>query len=178
MYPFYSISPWYGKIALGNYKGLDGLQFMHTHQERFGEGENERWEHTLQGDYDLVRFINENIGGHPVLVEADGSSYTTFGRIAVATGVQNIFNWYVHQQLWRSSDFDAFNERVSDIRTIYTSHDAEEVRALLDKYNVEYIVIGRLEHIKYEEALNVEMLLSKGEVIFDNGTSKLIRVQR
>ncbi len=84
------------------------------------------------------------------------------------TGLPTVEGWYVHEWLWRG-DTEDLNEKKAEIETIYTSEDEEEVWGLLAKYHVEYIFVGQMEWESYP-ALNLGMLKSFGDVVFDNGT--------
>ncbi|MDR1299831.1 MAG: DUF2298 domain-containing protein, partial [Oscillospiraceae bacterium] len=177
IYPYYTLSGRYGSLSPDRYKGLDGSAFLQTHRERFDpEDPDSPYEYTLNDDYHIIKYINENIEGSPVIAEANGLSYTSYGRIAAFTGLPDIFNWYTHEQLWRLNDIDAFNERIYDLDTIYTGTDAAAARALLDKYNVEYIVIGKLERYKYGDRLNVQLLTSLFECTMSYDRSMLLKV--
>ncbi len=104
----------------------------------------------------------------PVLLEAPGDSYSRYCRVSAMTGLPTVEGWYVHEWLWRG-DTDDLNQKKAEIETIYTSTDEEEVWGLLSKYHVEYIFVGQMEWESYP-ALNLGMLKSFGDVVFDNGT--------
>jgi YYY domain-containing protein len=186
-YPFYAISGWYGSLHFSNYKGLDGIAFMQTYSEDLTkvyrpavpEGQDDPdpgpIEYSLDDDYEIVQYINNNIAGQPVIAEANHLSYTSFGRIAAATGCPDIFNWYTHQQLWRNEDHEAFNERVHDVETLYTGDEAGK-KSIIEKYNVEYIVLGKLERAKFKDYLNEDVVKSMGEVVFQKNETVLIKV--
>ena len=57
--------------------------------------------------------------------------------------------------------------RAKDIETIYTSFDEEEVLALIDKYHISYIYVGKLEQEKYE-MINHELLRRLGNMVFSS----------
>ena len=178
VYPFIAINAWYGPFS-GEYRrqyvGLDGLKYMETRVEYFPDEGHVR---VLWEDYHIVRFMNENIQGQPVIVEVNGDAYTSFGRISVKTGLPTIFNWFTHQWLWRASDGDHtdFHIRIADIEMLYTTHHIEDAWYVIDKYNIEYIVVGRHEQRRFLDRLNMELLLSLGEPIFSYGESVLIKV--
>jgi YYY domain-containing protein len=185
IYPFYAIGDWYGSQHFSNYKGLDGTKYMLTYSEDLKKIENggaesadDGTELSLDDDYYVIQYINKNIKGQPVVAEANDLSYTSFGRIASNTGLPDIFNWYTHQQLWRNSDFEAFNERVNDIQTLYTSTDEDAVKAVIAKYNVSYIVIGKLERAKFYNNVNESLLRSLGTVVFQQNDTILIQVNK
>jgi uncharacterized membrane protein len=87
-----------------------------------------------------------------------------------------LFNWFWHEGLWRDSDFDSYNERIFDIESIYTSEDPAYVSDILQKYNVEYIVIGKLERSKYGSRIQDGLLLGLGEVVVESNGTYLIKV--
>ncbi|MBR4341642.1 MAG: hypothetical protein IKP88_02840 [Lachnospiraceae bacterium] len=122
-------------------------------------------------DYLATNWINENIEGRPVLLEANGNSYTYYERVSTITGLPTILGWRTHEWLWQSTSADGsvpdvVLEREADIETIYTSEDLSETRELLDKYEVEYIYVGGCEREKFEDNINLEGLLSLGTVCY------------
>ena len=109
-------------------------------------------------DAEMIKYINENIEGQPVILEMGGLSYTYYNRISVFTGCPTVIGWQTHEWLWRSSgDLECpeeVSQREKDVRTIYTSTDANEVMSLLNKYGVQYIYIGENERTYGYESLN------------------------
>jgi len=198
MFPFQMIPFEYQHVHFARYRGLDGIQHMLVHQEQLTRLENEwfpegeepigepyEWPlvYSLRGDYHLVRYINENIEGHPVIAEADFFSYTSFGRIATNTGLPGVFNWYTHQHLWRSPEISItgeyhpmLSERISDLETLYTTHDPMLAWGIIEKYDIRYIVIGPLERARYRGTINEELLRSLGEIVIEAYDAYLIRV--
>ncbi|MDR2749960.1 MAG: DUF2298 domain-containing protein, partial [Clostridiales bacterium] len=150
VYPFYAIPGGYGSLSLGNYKGLNGIKFMETYEAKVLDrsDENEVAVQVFVDDAPIVEYLNK-VKGQPVICEANHYSYTVFGRIASFTGLPDIFNWYTHQELWRSSKFDEFTERVDDIQKIYCGDDPAVTTSILQKYNVKYIVVGLIERTKF-----------------------------
>lgn len=127
---------------------------------------------SFESDYEAIAWMNENISGQPVILEANGDSYTGYERVSVATGLPTVMGWYVHEWLWRN-DTEAQNVRAADIKTIYTSSDREKVEELIEQYNISYIYIGTLEREKFPE-LNDTLLQELGEVAYSNGTDTYI----
>jgi YYY domain-containing protein len=184
IYPFYAIGAWYGNQHFSQYEGLDGIAYMPTHVDDLSEitgaptGEDiNNSEYVFDGDLDIIRYINKNIKGQPVIAEANHLAYTSFGRVASYTGCPDIFNWYTHQQLWRGENHEAFNERVNDNYALYTAADATAALSVIKKYNVEYIMVGRLERAKYAE-INVDTLKSLGTTETQSGGAYLIKVEQ
>lgn len=149
-YSVVSVEAWYGKIyKTSNYKGLDAIAFMKD---------------SMSDDYEAVKWLNENVKGISVVLEANGDSYSDNERISMATGLPTVLGWYVHEWLWRGDTTDLEN-RITDIKTIYTSKDLEIVRELIDKYNIEYIYVGKLELDKFED-IDETFIKSLGDVVF------------
>ncbi|MDF2800286.1 MAG: putative rane protein [Anaerocolumna sp.] len=149
-YSVVSVNAWYGNIfKISNYKGLDAIAFM---------------EKSMSDDYEAVKWLNENVNGISVVLEANGDSYSDNERISMATGLPTVLGWYVHEWLWRGDTTD-LESRIADIETIYTSKNLDEVRALIDKYNIEYIYVGKLELDKFE-SIDGEFIKSLGDVVF------------
>ena len=99
----------------------------------------------------------------PVTLEANGDSYTGYERVSSSTGLPTILGWYVHEWLWRSDPAD-LNEKSADVETIYTSTDADQVRQLLEAYEVSYLFIGSMER----ERPNTELLKGLGTVVYQD----------
>ena len=135
-----------------NYQGLNATAFLETDFVEDAAG---------------IRWLSENIKDAPVVLEANGDSYTGYERVSAMTGLPTILGWKVHEWLWRN-DVEDLNEKSQEIETIYTSENEEEVRALLEKYDVSYIFLGSMEREKYGEELNTTLLKSLGEVVFQD----------
>lgn len=127
---------------------------------------------SFESDYEAVNWLNENVEGQPVVLEAHGDSYTGYERVSVATGLPTVLGWYVHEWLWRG-DTEAENVRKEEIEQIYTSADREAVESLIEKYNISYIYIGALEREQYP-SLNDKLLQEIGTVAYSNGVDTYI----
>ena len=153
-----AINSKYGNIFdLSRFKGLDASVFV---------------EDSFPRDLDAINWLNENVEGQPVVLEANGDSYTGYERVSVATGLPTVSGWYVHEWLWRN-DTAALNARVADIQTIYTSTDRTTVLDLIDKYDISYIYIGTLEREKFPN-VNDSLLQEIGTVAYSNGIDTYI----
>ncbi len=107
------------------------------------------------GDYYAIRWLNSNIQGDPVIVEAIGGDYSMYGRVSAFTGLPTIMGWIGHEYQWRvnwlNNPLNAvdFNSRKSDVDTIYTSTDPKVVLAAMARYNAQYVYVGPLERQQY-----------------------------
>lgn len=156
-----AVHAWFGQVwDPSQYQGLDATAYLET---------------TFPEDAAAIRWLNDNVTGDPVVLEANGDSYSDYERVSAMTGLPTVLGWYVHEWLWRG-DTGALNERAQEVETIYTSMNQEEVKALLEKYQVEYIFVGAREREKYE-SLNESMLQSLGNVVFSDEQSQTYMLQ-
>lgn len=156
-----AVHAWFGQVwDPSQYQGLDATAYLET---------------TFWEDAAAIRWLNDNVTGDPVVLEANGDSYSDYERVSAMTGLPTVLGWYVHEWLWRG-DTGALNERAQEVETIYTSTNQEEVKALLEKYQVEYIFVGAREREKYE-SLNESMLQSLGNVVFSDEQSQTYMLQ-
>jgi YYY domain-containing protein len=126
--------------------GLDGFAWMRTGSvpaDQFnnsGSGEPVYF----KDDLALIDYLNAHIHGTPVIAEASIGPYRGNGsRISSATGLPTIIGWERHEEQQR--DRTILPARVDDVRKIYTSSEPGAVQTVLDKYHVQYIVLGDVE---------------------------------
>lgn len=91
-----------------------------------------------------IDWINRNIDGDPKLLEVYGQSYTLQSMFSVFTGLSVPVGWRDHEFGWRN-DWPELSERLGEIELMYRSEDLTEVTRLLNKYQIEYIVVGKFE---------------------------------
>lgn len=156
---------WFGEYGnRDNYKGLDCTAFM----------ENE-----CMADELGTQWLNENVEGTPVVLEAHGNSYTFYNRVSVITGLPTVVGWHTHEWLWQSDGTGEFpeivNEREADVTTMYTNTDYNVAQDLINKYDISYIYIGKCEYEKFP-TMNVDFLKSLGEVVFEHNSDLSIEV--
>ena len=79
----------------------------------------------------------------PVL-EASGGSYSYAGRISAQTGLPTLLGWDGHELQWRGNTSEQ-DKRRPDIERIYRYATGSELRQLLDRWQIDYVVVGDLE---------------------------------
>ncbi|MFB0533761.1 MAG: DUF2298 domain-containing protein [Anaerolineae bacterium] len=102
-------------------------------------------------DHAAIRWLNENVEGAPVILEATGGSYTHYARVSSQTGLPTLLGWDFHEVQWRGTGEEG-NKRKPDIETIYGSLDAQAALTLMDKYDIKYVYVGSLEQSSYPAA--------------------------
>lgn len=159
IYPYFAVKSYFGDLK--TYNGIYGLKWL---EEKYPD------------DFEAIKWLDKNIpeGQQPVVLEANGDSYTDYDRISAFSGYPTVAGWTVHEWLWRGS-YDPIAKRAEDVRQIYESADAETVKSLLAKYDVEYIVVGGLERQKYPQ-LDEKKIKELGKLVFSSGTTQVYQV--
>ncbi len=122
---------------------LDGSDYMRTAVHFDGQPIELRW------DYEAIRWLQDNVKGSPVILEAHNEQYHWSSRIADYTGLPTVLGWPWHQIQQRMRYEYAVRDRISDVREIYSTPDIERALELLRMYEVEYVVVGQLERLYY-----------------------------
>lgn len=157
LYSATGVSSWFGNVFItSNYKGIKATEFV---------------EEEMPEDYLAIKWLNENVKGSPVLLEAHGNSYSDYQRVSAMTGLPTVLGWYTHEWLWRD-DTGLLNVRVKDIEEIYTGKDRIEILDLIALYNISYIYVGGLEVEKYDE-INHELIKGLGEVVYSSSNNAI-----
>jgi len=155
IYPYFSIRGYYGR--LDDYKGLSkGLDFSNRYHP---------------GYYQAILWFKNHVTGQPVIVEAVGDSYTQYNQVSAATGLPTIEGWLVHEWLWRGG-YDQPGKRAEEVRKIYEDTDLDQVKDLLFKYQVKYVIVGDQERQKYPN-LNEQRFSQWGRVVFSSLGTKI-----
>ena len=105
----------------------------------------------LSQDYNAIRWMQENIQGSPVIVEANSRNlYRWYSRFTIYTGLPGVVGWEWHEQQQRAlNPADWVTTRVLDIDQFYTTVDTDQTKQFLNLYKVRYIVVGQLEEAAY-----------------------------
>jgi len=99
-------------------------------------------------EYNLVSWIRRNISGTAHLLEAQGDSYREFSRITMYTGLPILLGWEYHTKQRGTSDID-IEKRKNAVTTIYSSDSADQAEQILNQYNIDLIVVGKVERQTY-----------------------------
>jgi len=183
IYPIFSIRSYFGELR--TYRGIYGLSWL---VEKYPDDVaaiqwlknqiQEKQGSPSTAPLDSLRWFGTSLRatmtGVPVIVEADGESYTDYNHISAFSGIPTIVGWAVHEWLWRGSH-DIVVPRREDVRTIYESPDLSGVRAILAKYHVRYIIIGKLEREKYPQ-LDEQRIAGLGTMAFQSGSTVIYDV--
>ena len=160
--------------------GLDGLGYV----ERLDGGE-----------YELVRWLNDNAERDAIVVEATGrvwlrgedgrptregaeGSYGSAGRVGYRTGLQTPIGWPGHERTWRgaSPELNAEIARRQDlVDRVYTASSALEAVDALRALGATYVVVGDLERSLYRDGL-IPPFETFLDTVFARGSVMVFRV--
>ncbi len=159
IYPLFAINSYYG--GLTTYQGLDGVTWL-------------KKDHP--GDAAAIDYFRGTLleFDQPAVLEAVGESYTDYARISAHTGLPTIVGWPVHEWLWRGS-YDEAGKRQEEVRKIYESESIDEAKILLEKYRIEYVIVGKLEEDKYPQ-LNQQTFFDLGSLVFEKEGTRIFKI--
>jgi uncharacterized membrane protein len=156
LYPYFGYRDRF--VSFKNFQGLNGLGWMAKQ---------------YPNDYAAIQWLIQNVKGQPVILEAVGTSYSTFARVSAFTGLPTVLGWPVHEWLWRGSN-DVAGPREEEVKKMYEAPLSEEAALLFEKYNVEYIFVGKKEYEAYTQ-MDPSQFLKMGRVVFEQGDTVIIR---
>lgn len=123
---------------------LDSMTFMKTAQHWDGNMMD------LGEDYRAIRWMQDNVKGSPVIVEANCTEYRWCTRFTIYTGLPGVVGWNWHQRQQRGHVSFDIQQRVDSIGVFYNTNEADWARSFLKKYQVKYIIVGQLERNVYQ----------------------------
>ena len=150
---------------------LDGLAYLETYSP---------------ADAATIRWVRENTPRDAVVLEGslvpcpenpDGCNdwKPELGRIASATGRPTILGWEWHERQWRSNESADFEGRQRDVRLIYETDSPALATGLLDKYGVDYVVVGPREREIYGDT-GIPKFSALGSSVFAEGGITVYRI--
>lgn len=131
---------------------LDGMAFMETTSYFDTALDGSSQTVNLKFDYDAIQWMQRNIEGSPVIVEAHSNNpYRAIAnRVSMYTGLPSIVGWDWHQRQQRAILTPSIvSDRIFDVNQLYNTTDPEEALSILNKYDVSYIYVGPLEWTYY-----------------------------
>lgn len=174
LYPVYAVPARYEE-NLSERVTLDGNRFLRSIVIPTRNGSIDAIEDTA-----LIYWMRRELQGYPVIAEWYTSEYAWNSRIAVQTGLPSVVGWANHMRQQYSEMVPIIQERISDIQLLYNATDSAEIRRIIEKYDIDYIVVGKLE-LREGNPMTIGMMalmVSSGdlEIAFQSGETILYRV--
>jgi uncharacterized membrane protein len=115
----------------------------------------------LSPDYRAIRWMQENVSGSPVIVEANLRNLYRWGsRFSINTGLPGVVGWEWHQQQQRAVlPGNWVSDRIAEVDNFYLTTDIQKAIDFLKKYDVRYIILGQQERGYYN---NPRLLQERG----------------
>lgn len=136
----------------------------------------------LNQDYEGIQWMQKNIKGSPVIVEANTVEYRWGTRYTIYTGLPGVVGWNWHQRQQRAVlASTTVTDRVDEIKKFYETTNIDEARAFLAKYNVRYMVVGQLENLYYPGPGLLKFIENSGKLwdpVFQNETTTIYEVRK
>ena len=125
---------------------LDGTAYM-------AGAEHWEWGETfpLKWDGEAIVWLQDNVEGTPVLLEAHMEQYRWGSRMAIYTGMPTIIGWPWHQTQQRFDYRYEIGQRAADVHLAFETTDVETAVDVMKRYGVSYVVVGELERLNYGE---------------------------
>jgi uncharacterized membrane protein len=99
-------------------------------------------------EYAAIQWLNENVTGHPVIVEAVRGSFAyEYARISSRTGLPAVMGWTGHEGQWHGL-YDEIAERERDVNRLYRG-SVQDAMQVIDKYDVTFVIVGYLERTEF-----------------------------
>ncbi|NLZ26192.1 MAG: hypothetical protein GX884_01300, partial [Chloroflexi bacterium] len=124
---------------------LDGMKYMES-STYYLDG----IQMDLSQDYRAINWVLDNVKGSPVILEGQALEYSWGNRYTIYTGLPGVVGWNYHQRqqraIWANN---AVWDRVDSVNAFYQSTDEKFVKDYIEQYDIQYIVLGQLERIRY-----------------------------
>jgi YYY domain-containing protein len=117
-------------------------------------------------EYEAIEWLRK-INGTPVVLQAAGFSGTWNSYVSAFTGLPTVLGWEWHEYQWRLN-LEEINIRRDDVERAYTSSDYEDIKNIIDKYDIKYIYVGPVERDRYKITNVFEREKEKFKLVFKN----------
>ena len=111
------------------------------------------------GEYEVVMCFDDLVPKSDTTVLVESSCNCGYqpqiGRVSGLTGIPTLLGWANHEGQWRGDTYaevtDAryengeFHDRMTDIGDLYTTRDWDEAWSIIDRYGIDYVVVGNAE---------------------------------
>lgn len=149
VYPATALGPRLSyRLAPDAPRGLDGTTFMASATLPAADAAPM----PLSEDLAMIRWMQDEVAGTPTIIEAQTDQYQWGGRISAHTGLPTVLGWTWHTRQQRMALPAALvGQRRRDVRTFFESTSVDDAWRVARRYDVRYVVIGRLERQLYPQ---------------------------
>ncbi len=164
---------------------LNGMDYMTLAKHwEYPQARGISIETDLSADYQLIRWLQENVQGSPVIMEGrqPGGEYRWNGRVSIMTGLPSPLGWNWHQRQQRAIPpmHDWVFQRERNILQFYDSPDIDVAVDILNHFDVRYIISSGLEeaHAAPAGLEKFERMVAAGllDIAYEIAGGKIYRV--
>ena len=134
----------------------------------------------LRNELAGIQWLQDNVQGSPVVLEAHYLQYHWASRISNYTGLPTVLGWPWHQIQQRQAYAKEVGTRARHVKEIYETSDGRRAAQLLKTYEVSYVVVGGPERAYYPgEGLDKfpQMVAAgRAELVFTNPDLQIYRI--
>ena len=126
----------------------------------------------------VIDWIRRNTPPDSVILEAEGVSYrANSARISAATGRATLLGWDGHEAQWRGRAYaEMAAGRAGAVEEIYRRFRPSTVSEFVDRWQVDYLLVGPEERRQYGITPDYEDIISRHlELAFDQGDYRIYR---
>ncbi len=128
----------------------------------------------------VIDWIRSNSRPESVVLEAKGASYrANTARISAATGRATLLGWDGHEAQWRGRAYGEMADgRVEAIREIYQFPRPSTLEETLNRWQIDYVLVGPEERAQYGVTPVLEERLGQIlELAYDQGGYRIYRAK-
>jgi len=125
-----------------------------------------------------IDWIRSNTRPESVILEAKGASYrVNTARISAATGRATLLGWDGHEAQWRGRAYGEMADgRAEAIRVFYQNSSPSALEETLNRWKIDYVVVGPEERAQYGLTPAMERRLDRTlELAFERGSYRVYR---
>jgi YYY domain-containing protein len=173
----------YDRISWETPLTLNGTDYMPyaTHDLFYTTGQI-----SLKDDYSIIRWMQENVVGTPIIMEGReiASEYTWTARVAINTGLPSVLGWRFHQTQQRTFVplSQVIDGRENNIKFFYNTTNIRNASEILRFYDVQYVIVSGLERRVYspEGIAKFDNMVTMGllELVHEEGEGRIYRVHQ
>lgn len=127
------------------------------------------------GDSAAAAWLRQNVSGVATVLEAYGGSYTYAGRISAQTGLPTLLGWDGHELQWRGNTLEQ-DQRRPIVDRIYGASTGAELQGLLNRWQIDYVVVGEQERQTFHLTPQSEARLAQiMELVYDSNDVRIYR---
>jgi YYY domain-containing protein len=127
-----------------------------------------------------AEWVRSNTMPQTLVLEGKGASYwATYNRMSTLTGRPTLLGWDGHEAQWRGQEYGEMAAgRVEALDAIYRDGSPEEIRSLLDKWQIDLVYVGPTEVEQYGITdARLQELAAAMDLVFESGSVRIFRRQ-